>query len=220
MVWLRRPVPDRPLGEPTIQIFRRLEMSLGSRRCTLDGKNHACKVGNWTVYIPSLSLKVLHARNGTCECIHPTRPSDAMLAGGESPADSIYSAQDWARALSTSTERRAAEMFVASMRLAEAGLGPWPLGLAWIEAVDLNGEGRGPSSGLFIENVDKLPRKPPATDEQALAAGVMVDRSRSAIRQQRRGYIIDLCSVVGVVPIDAEDQVRTIEQKLVEARHG
>lgn len=46
------------------------------------------------------------------------------------------------------------------------------------------------------------------------ATGVAPDRTQGCIRQQIRGYVSDLNSVVGVMPVDAESEVQLVQQQL------
>jgi hypothetical protein len=73
--------------------------------------------------------------------------------------------------------------------------------------------------GLMIEDAAAKPPKPPATEAQLLAAGVRPDRLRSAVRQQVNGYVVDLNSVVGVVPVDADAEITAVKAQILAAAH-
>lgn len=71
------------------------------------------------------------------------------------------------------------------------------------------------NAGIFIENLDNYPRRAPVTLEEMISAGVKPDKIKSAIRQQINGYVSDLNSVVGVMPITAEKEIYEIESLLI-----
>lgn len=50
-------------------------------------------------------------------------------------------------------------------------------------------------------------------------AGVIPDKIRSCVRQQRRGYVIDLCSVVGCQPKNAEEEITQVLTGLNEEKN-
>jgi hypothetical protein len=111
--------------------------------------------------------------------------------------------------------RRAAENAVAARRLHAAGLGPRVLGLCI--ALRLRDGARidkGFAAGFLSEDVLRLPPKPPAGEQEFLAAGVSLDRLGSAIRQQVNGYVVDLNAAVGVIPTGAEDEVAALEARI------
>ena len=71
--------------------------------------------------------------------------------------------------------------------------------------------------GIMVENLRNYSRKRPATLEQLEAAGVVPDRTSSCLRQQIRGYVSDLNSVVGVRPLAAEVEVQRVQRQLEDA---
>ena len=62
--------------------------------------------------------------------------------------------------------------------------------------------------GLVIQNVFLLPSKKEATESEIVSCGVTIDKIRSCIRQQINGYVSDLNSVCGVMPVNAEEEIR------------
>ena len=68
--------------------------------------------------------------------------------------------------------------------------------------------------GIFTEDVTRLPEKQDASEEDVMACGVQVDRIKSCVRQQLNGYVVDLNSVVGVVPVDADDEVHEVVEMI------
>jgi hypothetical protein len=83
-----------------------------------------------------------------------------------------------------------------------------------VRALD-DGDGNpSPSAGFHIADLKAYARRRPAQPEDLARAGVTLDRIGSALRQQIRGYVSDLDSVIGVYPINAEDEVRAVEARL------
>ncbi len=74
-----------------------------------------------------------------------------------------------------------------------------------------DGRALGPTCGILTQDVFSLPRKLRCRLEHVKQAGVVPDQILSCVRQQIRGYVVDLCSVVGCVPADAEDAVVQLE---------
>jgi hypothetical protein len=126
-----------------------------------------------------------------------------------------YSREEWRHAYSTPASRRAAENAVAAQRLHAAGLGPRVLGLCIaLRFRDGARADKDFAAGFLSEDVLRLPPKPPAEEEEFLAAGVSLDRLRSAIRQQVNGYVVDLNAAVGVLPVGAENEVAALEERI------
>jgi hypothetical protein len=183
--------------------------------CVLDGRRLAIKRGNWAFYVPELKAKILHARNGNRFCLHASRPSADLLESGDGAQRlGPYCLQDWRDALSTSVLRRAAENYTSAKRLAAAGVGPAVNGCLVVRALDYGDGNPSLSAGIHIADLTAYARRRPAQLEDLARAGVTLDRIRSALRQQIRGYVSDLDSVIGVYPIDAEDEVRAVEDRL------
>ncbi len=177
-------------------------------------KAHA---GAWNFYVPSLKLKLAYARNGMIHCLHRKTPDIDQLFAGKWDGDRIgrYSSEEWKSALSKSTRRRAAENYLSAQRLHIAGLGPKPLGICYVRnfSCKLFGDWS-ETAGIMIEDINQLPAKSDATEEQIIAAGVTVDSLKSCVRQQIKGYVSDLNSVVGVMPVDAEEEIEAILKQL------
>jgi hypothetical protein len=180
-------------------------LDTSASRCLVDGVEYAARIGHWMFYLPATGEKFFHAAHGLTDCTHVTRPTAAQLE--DDWANETYTSADWRRALSTPLARRLAELCVAGHRLWSAGLGPRPFGLTFAPHFVRDGVALGPTMGFRCEHAELLLPKPPATDGDLLAAGVRPDRIRSCVRQQLNGYVIDLSSVVGVQPIDAEEEV-------------
>jgi hypothetical protein len=181
--------------------------------------------GVWAAYEPQSGVKVFHANAGRCYCVNRrglryADPSWALDFGNRildrlGIKRKLYWYSDWRRALDKPVERRAAETFIAAQRLAAAGLGPPVYGLVIIRAFTGNPRGAaGPTAGIVVGNANTLPPKPEATDEDCTAAGVTVDRLRSCVRQQINGYVTDLNSVVGVMPVDAEQDIDSLVKNI------
>lgn len=185
----------------------------------LDGVRLKVDMGAWAFYVPRIGAKILHAFRGACHCIHATAPArDQLFEGRASLHDLRYSLGDWRRAYETSLARRAAENFIAARRLYVHGLGPKVTGCVAVRRFEsFYSSGASHSFGIVVENLARYPRKRPATLQQIEAAGVVPDRTASCLRQQIRGYVSDLNSVVGVKPVAAEAEVQRIQQALEHA---
>jgi hypothetical protein len=170
--------------------------------------------GAWNFYVPAMNLKLAYpAANGMIHCLHRIAPRRDLLMSGKLDDQQIgrYSADDWKRAFTTSTRHRAVENYIAASRLHAAGLGPKPLGICYVRHFSHGLSGRpGETAGILIEDINKLPAKRDATEEEIIAAGVTPDRIKSCVRQQIRGYVSDLNSVVGVIPTGAGDEIRSL----------
>ncbi len=66
----------------------------------------------------------------------------------------------------------------------------------------------------MVEDIRNLQPKKNATEEEIIAAGVTLDGLKSCFRQQINGYVSDLNSVVGVMPVDAEQEIEEILSRL------
>ena len=188
-----------------------------------DGKFFKSMEGAWNFYVPALKIKLAYPRMGSVLCLHRKTPLVGPLLAGNFDGQEIgrYSAEDWKRALTKSTRLRAAENYVAATRLHAAGLGPKPLGICYVR--NFSHRIFGPSSetaGIMIEDINQLPPKTDATEEEIVAAGVTPDGIRSCVRQQIRGYVSDLNSVRGVMPVDAEEEIGRILNRLSEQVGG
>lgn len=202
------PRPPQPLRVEHISDLI-LDSTAGS--AVVDGKPVSAKLGRWMFYLPALQLKLFHAADGHIDCTSSSRPAHNELQHGDRPAGR-YQMKDWRNALETPISRRLAEIWLVSVRLWQAGIGPQPLGVCFVKDFVRDGCSLGPTCGLITENVYTLPRKLKCTLEQIHHAGVVPDRILSCVRQQLRGYVVDLCSVVGCVPVGAEAEVNLLDE--------
>ncbi len=165
-------------------------------------------------YVPSLESKLFHARCGLARCLHDPSPTlDEIRAG--SFAGGFYTPEEWLDALTKPIERRLAEALIAARRLAVAGLGP-PIGAMCLVGALAYGEAEDPSgtAGFEVADIRRLPKKRPCTREELLAAGVQPDRSESCLRQQKRGYVMDLSSTVPAMPIGADAEIAALTAEI------
>lgn len=184
---------------------------VGEVRCS-------ASLGAWAVWIPAFRSKILHAVGGRTHCTANSTPSRDVLTGGthQMPEGGLYSLEDWRAALSKDVLQRTAENFVSAQRLHRAGLGPAVLGICLVHRFRAWYAPRADyTAGIMVENLNHLPRKwRRVTAQQMLDVGVQPDRIQSSIRQQIRGYVSDLNSVVGVMPINAEQEIRQLTDAL------
>jgi hypothetical protein len=166
-------------------------------------------MGMWAAYAPGPQLKLLHSVGGHIHSIARSAPRREEAGGTKDPQG------HWARAFATPVTLRAAENWVMHARLHRAGLGPEPLALAiapryraWFS------RGATVSAGLHLADLRRYPPKPPATEAEVRAAGVIPDARGAAIREQIRGYVSDLNSVRGAMPEDAEAEVTALAAAL------
>lgn len=188
-------------------------------RAELDGARLKVNMGAWAFYVPRIGAKILHSFRGACHCIHATAPArDLLFEGKASLHDDRYSLADWRHVYETSVARRAAENYIVARRLHACELGPKVTGCVGVRSFEsFYCPGTSHTFGIVVENLRHYPRKRPATLEQLEAAGVVPDRTASCLRQQIRGYVSDLNSVVGVMPLDAEAEIQQIQQVLEHA---
>ncbi len=183
----------------------------------VDGKRFDYVTGAWAYWIPALRCKFLHSAQGRLDCRFTGVPSRQTCETATDPNssagnDSPYTWQDWRNVYAKTAARRAAELYVATERLYKAGIGPRPLGICMARSLVESGhEDVHGAFGISTENVLQLPVKAPATQDDFLRAGVQPDRIGSCIRQQLRGYVVDLNSAVGAMPINAEAEIAAIE---------
>lgn len=209
-MYFRRTISPKHPVPLKVVYHDRLELDCKTGIATLDGTAYTASVGSWMFYLPAIEAKLFHATGGTLDCMHAARPDAAALSDPARPMGR-YTAADWRRALETPVTRRLAEIWLASARLWKAGLGPQPLGVCFVDAVVRDNGAVGPTCGVLIQNVATLPRKLSCKREQLEAAGVVPDQILSCVRQQMRGYVVDLCSVVGCQPVNAEADVARLE---------
>jgi len=205
---------DRSLVDRIRSRFR----ATGFCHAVIEDRIYPCRRGAWATWIPAIGAKFLNSIDGRLNCLHRNAPPrDEVLRPEATDRDfGRYSREEWRRAYTTSVSWRAAENAVAAQRLHAAGLGPRVLGLC--VALRFRDGARTDSSfaaGFLCEDVLLLPPKPPASEDEFLAAGLRLDRLGSAIRQQVNGYVIDLNAAVGVNPVSADDDVASLEAQIL-----
>jgi hypothetical protein len=188
----------------------------GASHVMLDGRTYACFRGAWAIWIPALQTKFLNSIDGKLACLSRKAPPREDVSG--SGRWGSYALEAWRRAYDTSVSRRVAENVVAAARLHEAGLGPRVLGLCLARRFHDGARSDGSfAAGFVVEDAALKAPRPPATQAQMIAAGVRPDQINSAVRQQINGYVVDLNSAVGVVPVDAEAEVAAVEARIAAA---
>jgi hypothetical protein len=198
---------------PTITLIDRCVVR--GDRCEIDGKLYPVHRGRWACYVPDLGFKLLYGVGGQLHCTHGSAPNRQELFAGRAAIGGSYTSADWLAAFSKKVTRRAAENYVAAYRLASAGIGPAVRGCVAVrEFVFAEGIDPGMSAGIRVDNLEAYPRKRDTTRGEMLRAGVEPDRIRSSLRQQIRGYVSDLNSVVGVMPVNAGGEISRLEAAL------
>ena len=196
---------------PTCIVYSTIALNTWTKRCRIDGRLYDSHLGKWMFYNPALQEKYFHVRSGNIDSTARSRPSERQLAEmSEDELSGRYPISVWKEALSTPISRRLAEIWIASNRLHRNGLGPEPGSLVIARQYKRNFRAYGPTAGMKIGDARLLAPREPVTQEEMIAAGVRPDRYLSCVRQTINGYVSDLCSVVGVVPIDAEDEVAAL----------
>ena len=198
-------------NSPPCLVYSTVSLNTWTKRCRIDGKLFDIHLGKWMFYNPARQEKYFHVRFGTIDSTARSRPTAQQLA--EMADDDImgrYPMSVWKEALSTPIARRLAEIWIASRRLHAAGLGPKPGALVIAGKYKRNFRSYGPTAGLQIENARLLEPRTPVTEEEMIEAGVRPARYLSCVRQTINGYVSFLCSVVGVVPIDAEAEIAAL----------
>jgi hypothetical protein len=206
---------------PPCTVYSTLSLNTWTKRCRIDGTLYDVHLGKWMFYNPARQEKYFHVRAGKIDSTARSRPTDRQLAEmDDSEFSGRYPVSVWKEALSTPIARRLAEIWIASQRLHGAGLGPKPGSLIVARNYKRNFRSYGPTAGLQIENARLLEPRTPVTQEEMIAAGVRPDRYLSCVRQTINGYVSDLCSVVGVVPIDAEEEIAALTLHIDELLSG
>ena len=155
--------------------------------------------------------KYFHVLAGRIDSTARSRPTDRQFAEmDDAEFSGRYPVSVWKEALATPIARRLAEIWIASQRLHSAGLGPKPGSLIVARNYKRNFRSYGPTAGLQIENARLLKPRAPATQEEMIAAGVRPDRHLSCVRQTINSYVSNFSSVVGVDPIDAEEEIAAL----------
>lgn len=176
--------------------------------------------GKWSFYLPALEIKLPYSRQGFVECRSKKSPNrDLLLHDALNDYDfTPYHADDWKLAYKTPCIRRAVENYVITDRLYRAGLGPKPLGFTYVKHCYIFGiRKKSANYGFRVENVNNLPPRKEASEGDLLRAGVRPDKTKSCLRQQINGYLLDLNSVSGVQAIDAQKEINELLEWLQEA---
>jgi hypothetical protein len=197
-------------GFPNVRLLD--SVAVGSSFCIVNGRVHQAEVGNWAFYVPALQLKLLHSVDGLVHCIRDSAPTrDEAFSEAWRLNSETYTTQDWRAAFSKHTVTRAAENYLVALRLYEAGVGPEPLALCLVSdftsVYNLHG---GTTAGFYVRNINHLPPKDSTTLEEIVACGVIPDRIKSCVRQQIRGYVSDLNSVVGALPTGRDTEIKAM----------
>lgn len=192
------------------------------KTCDIDGKVYRLKMGAWAFYVPELQMKLLHAVDGRVHCTHDSAPPrDRVFSGSSFTTKEPYQERDWFNIYSKSVLKRAAENYVMYKRLHENHIGPEPLGCCLVRSIRAAYTPNETFTvGVMLADLTRYPRKRRTTEAQMIAAGVTPDKIRSALRQQIRGYVSDLNSVVGAMPIAGEQDVSLLEQELSAHLHS
>lgn len=212
-----------------IRLFQRLDFSTvtGIRSllaprikqycAVVDGRRYGSVFGSWAVWIPKLEAKFFHNEGGYVNCRSRRAPAREFVLDGELDVQiGQYTRGEWQAAYRKTVIRRVSEIAICTQRLHRAGLGPELLGFCaaseWVEGGVMRCRN---SVGLRMADVTKLPGKRNATEQEIVHAGVIPDPTLSCIRQQTNGYVVDLSSVVGAMPVDAEREVCELEDYLI-----
>jgi len=203
-----------------IEVIERLRLKrrrmLRGTYAEIGGRRLTAYSGAWAFYVPRIGVKILHSFQGFCHCIHASAPRrHEVFEGVARLRGNRYALEEWRHAYETSVARRAAENYVAACRLYDHGLGPRVAGCVVALSLDaFYDDDALRSFGILVEDLRGYPHRQQVTLKQLKSAGVAPDRSASCIRQQIRGYVSDLNSVVGVMPVDAEAEVLEIHDQL------
>jgi hypothetical protein len=203
-----------------LDIVRSRFRPTGAAHVLANGRSHRCIRGAWALWIPALQMKLLNSIDGKLACLSRKAPPREALQGSDPLAGQWgrYPLEAWRQAYETPIGRRVAENVVAAERLHKAGIGPRVLGLCLARRLrDGHRLDRSFAAGFMVENAALKPQGPTATRSQLIDAGVRPDRIDSAVRQQVNGYVVDLNSVIGVVPVDAEAEVAAVEAQIAAA---
>lgn len=188
-------------------------LDTGKKQAIKNCAEYEAKLGCRVFYLPALEAKPFHATHGCTDCVHTSRPNEAQLnrTGGTLGR---YKTEEWRKAVTTPITKRLAEVWLVSVRLWEAGLGPQPLWVCSVDRVVRDGRDIDPTCGILSHNVFRLRRKRRCKLDHIIQAGLVPDKIQSCFRQQVRGYVVDLYSVVGCVPEGAEDETNALESVL------
>lgn len=191
---------------PLVVINEPLELHEGFVK--MNGRKYSCEVGAWAFYIPELELKILHAVQDKVHCTHSTAPNRSIIDSHSATElkNNRYTIEEWIAAFTKTALCRAIENYVAASLLNRHGLGPKVNGLCFVKQfIAPYGNGTpSATAGFYPENLKGYPKKQVTSRNQLIQASVRPDKIESCLRQQIRGYVSDLNSVVGVMPIAHE----------------
>ncbi|MGD7653326.1 MAG: hypothetical protein ACQCXQ_08940 [Verrucomicrobiales bacterium] len=176
--------------------------------------------GRWSFYLPAREIKLPYSDGGFLACRSKNAPLRAPLLDGSLDHQTFagYDAEEWKKAYQTSCLRRTVENYVITERLHRAGLGPKTHGFVHVRHCAIYGFPKPTANyGIRVQNVNSLPTKAEASEQDLINAGVLPDKTKSCMRQQVNGYILDLNSASGVQAIDADDEIEELMQWLVSA---
>ena len=182
-----------------------------------NGETFQALEGAWAAYIPQLDAKILHSFEGSLHCTHPSAPSRWKVInfwlGFKSKT---YSVQEWRSAYKKPVLLRVAENYIAAKLLEQAGLRPKVHGIFVTDSyISYYGKGACVNGGIYIDNLNNYPEKQEATIPEIIRAGVQPDKILSCYREQVKGYVSDLNSVVGVMPIGKEKEIFEVYERMM-----
>ena len=202
------------IGMKKIALYDHLEINRDAKNCMLDGKKYKTLNGAWTFYVPKIQTKWFYSRDQKIICLHRTAPKDVSEINSSTDYGT-YSAKEWKDALSECIFTKAATNYVIIDTLHKHGLGPKPLGFSVVKsAISEDGRVAGCAVGVEVENILKLKRKSKATELDFKNAGIITDKINSSLRQQIRGYVSDLNSVVSVRLDCADSRIEDLASML------
>lgn len=196
---------------PLIIINEPVMLTKGSVK--INDRKYSCNMGAWAFYIPELGLKILHSVEGNVHCTHETAPSRSILHSpdGIELKNKVYTAAEWIHAFSKSTLRRAIENYFAAFNLYKNGIGPEVKGLCLVKRFNAPYcKDETFTAGIVIDNLNGYEKKNNTEIHELEPANVLPDKSLSCIRQQINGYVSDLNSVVGVMPVGLDHEIEVV----------
>ncbi|GHB44064.1 hypothetical protein GCM10007094_36620 [Pseudovibrio japonicus] len=158
----------------------------------------------------------MHSYDGYCHCISKGAPArNSVINGSVTLNNDRYTLEDWQQIYQKDVAQRTAENFISASRLHKAGVGPKVIDIVFVRNFHaFYNQSPTWTCGIIIENLHRYPRKKTTAADEMKAAGVVPDQINSCIRQQIRGYVSDLNSVVGVMPQDAQVEIDLIKSEL------
>ncbi|MCK0713470.1 hypothetical protein ACFO0U_05295 [Chromohalobacter sarecensis] len=198
----------------SISVFKKAHLK--RKTLSFEGGTFCVNRGAWAFYVPECQLKILHAVDSFVHCTHKSAPRrDALLKHNRGLKNGNYLLEDWQAAYRKPALLRVAENYIAARRLADHGLGPKVSGIALIlNFSSFYSATPCLTGGIYTDNLANFPEKEPATLHDLNAVGVAPDKIQSCLRQQIRGYVSDLNSVVPVMPVNADAEVSALYQEL------